>query len=493
LCVVAGPPDTGKSKACEQWLSCIAKSLQLQSDGGSAKSYTADDKNRDLRCSFEDELKDLISDGDVSSGANIKAKQSLISNGIITYERLQQTNENTGEYVLNKIVKAERKMTVTCTNALKCVPDAIQSRASIVPLTGASVLNAHKSARTANTLVAIGGNRTAGILGKAFMMQLQLFSALQGRFWSLEAFGGLDYIDATCVTLFQLLLEKEHGKTIMKPRRMLDVKHASEALMVFDLVRMWYTGLGAKYGMDTTMETMFYRSRAVVRMEHVCAAFGVMTQSTSFDIHVKEIEILLKTLIKLQDGNMYEKSACGEYFILSTRNKRSLYYDVNQQMSHLGVGLTSQILNIIERGCTNGVPNVKFASENNTEFVYINCKYAASIHSPIEHAVLKVLVRLKDSLGKMCETFDEKYYVFRSAVRESICHYAVSDIKHRELESIDRGALKLAITMLSHTVSDTGDPMWCTPQQVDVCKEVDESVPNAIVYLSDSTRYKVLV
>lgn len=107
-----GPPDTGKSRACELWLSCIAKALQLQSDGGSAKSYTADDKTRDLRCSFEDELKDLLTDGsDAASNANIKAKQSLLSNGIITYERLQQ-HETSGEYVLNKIVKAERKMIV---------------------------------------------------------------------------------------------------------------------------------------------------------------------------------------------------------------------------------------------------------------------------------------------------------------------------------------------------------------------------------------------
>lgn len=218
--IVAGPPDTGKSRACELWLSCIAKALQLQSDGGSAKSYTADDKSRDLRCSFEDELKDLLTDGtDATSGANIKAKQSLLSNGIITYERLQQTNEVSGDFELKKIVKAERKMTVTCTNALKNVPEAIQSRASVVPLTGTSSYNIRTHACSANTLVAIRDNKTASILSKAFMMQLQLFSCLQGRFWQLEAFGAIGNIDTTCVTIFQLMLEKNHGKDVMKPRR----------------------------------------------------------------------------------------------------------------------------------------------------------------------------------------------------------------------------------------------------------------------------------
>jgi len=107
LYFVIGPPDTGKSRACEQWLSCCAKALQMQSDGGSGKAYTADDKTRDLRCCFEDELKDLLSsDGnDATSSQTIKAKQTLLSNGILTYERLIQHPSNNGEYILQKIRK----------------------------------------------------------------------------------------------------------------------------------------------------------------------------------------------------------------------------------------------------------------------------------------------------------------------------------------------------------------------------------------------------
>lgn len=262
--------------------------------------------------------------------------------------------------------------------------------------------------------------------------------------------------------------------------------------MVFDLVRIWYTGLGAKYGMDPTTETMFYRSRASVGMEHVCAAFGIMTQSTSFEVHVKEVELMLRTLIKRQEGSFtYERSTCGDYFVLSTRNKRTMHYDVNQQMGHLGPGLTSQILNIIERGCTNGLPNIKYATENNTESVHLNCRYAASVHNLTEHAILKILARLNKTLPTKGETYDEKSYVFRSSVRESICHPETSAIKHDEIKDVEYGNLKLALEMLSYCVTEKGEAMWSTPQSVESCRTVDETCPNAEPYKSDPTKFKV--
>ena len=114
---------------------------------------------------------------------------------------------------------------------------------------------------------------------------------------------------------------------------------------------MWYTTVGPKHGMNPTLEAMFYDCRSVVLMEHVVAAFCMLADSTSFDVHIKEVELQVKSMIKLVEGsNAMEVSMCGDYFVLNTRNKRTLHYDVNQQMGHLGPGLTSQILNLIERG-----------------------------------------------------------------------------------------------------------------------------------------------
>lgn len=178
----AGPPDTGKSHVCCEWLGSVARPLQLSSDGGSAKSYTADHKGRDMRCSFEDELKDLLTDGtDAASGANIKAKQTLVSNGILTYERLV-FDETKGDYVLRVIKKAERQMRVTCTNALKNVPAAIQSRMSIHPITReGSNVETPGSKVSAGTLISLRDSATNTMLRRAFLLHTQLFSALQGR------------------------------------------------------------------------------------------------------------------------------------------------------------------------------------------------------------------------------------------------------------------------------------------------------------------------
>jgi hypothetical protein len=491
--IVAGPPDTGKSYACQTWLGCIAKSLQLQSDGGSAKSYTADDKSRDLRCAYEDEFKDLTDGTDGGSDANSKAKQSLYSNGILRYERLIPDSDSSNEYHLQIVLKAERKMVSTCTNVLKNVSPAMQSRASIIPLTGKSTAAVHAHTQhTSGNLVAIRDNKTVGLLGQAFMMQLQCMSSLQGRFWQLEAFGAIGTIDTTCFTVFQLLLEKHHGSSVLKTRRMLDIKHTSEALMVHDLTRMWYTGIGAPHGMDTTLEAMFYRSRAVVRMEHVCAAFCVISQSTSFDVHVKEIHLLLKSMLRVDDGGRnYLRSSCGEYFVMRTKNKRSLHYDVNQQMSHLGVGITSQILEIIERGCTHGNPNLKYSSENNADVVYMNCSFAASVYNATEHAILEVLTRIKENSSTVCDSYDELHYVFRASVRESICYSAYSSDTHPELQHYESSALQLAVSVLEHGRTKTGMRVWTTPQEHTVCQEVEETVPIAEPYVSDPTRFKV--
>ena len=179
----AGPPDTGKSHVCAEWLSCLARALQLSSDGSSAKSYTAESRGRDMRCSFEDELKDLLTDGsDAASGAGIKAKQTLVSNGILTYERLV-FDEGRQDFVLRVIKKAERQMRVTCTNALKNVPAAIQSRMSIHPITReGNTVESQSNKLSAGTLISLRDSATNSMLRRAFMLHTQLFSALQGRY-----------------------------------------------------------------------------------------------------------------------------------------------------------------------------------------------------------------------------------------------------------------------------------------------------------------------
>lgn len=81
LCLVcltprcAGPPDVGKSMAASAFLSSIATGLQTTSDGASKLAHTSDDRDSDLRCEFQDELKSLLSasGNDEASSAHSKA------------------------------------------------------------------------------------------------------------------------------------------------------------------------------------------------------------------------------------------------------------------------------------------------------------------------------------------------------------------------------------------------------------------------------------
>lgn len=315
--IVAGPPDTGKSCGCENWMACVAKALQVQSDGSSAKSYTVATSGRDLRCSYEDEFKDLTADGtDGQSSADMKAKQTLFSNGIISYERLIR-NPVTNQFEAHKTTKAERKMTVTCTNALRQVPAAIQSRACCIPLTRTFKKKdgGGKQTLSATTLIATKDHARTNIKKNAFIRQMQFLSSLQGRFWQLEAFGVIGNPETTLYGLFQVMLEKNHGSDIMPPRRVIDIKQTAEALMVFDAVRLWYlAGIGEQHAFDVAVEAMFYRARCVVRMEHITAAFCLLNQNTSLDVHIREVEVALKNMLKIEDGTLHNLHLVSCYF-----------------------------------------------------------------------------------------------------------------------------------------------------------------------------------
>lgn len=249
LTIVCGPPDTGKSRACEQFLSSVSRKLFVENDGQSEKAYTAGSLSTDLRCMYQDEVKDLLvpaeSASDGASSAAIKVQQTLLSRGYVRYKRLTQ-NIETNEFEADSILIVQRVMMVGCTNAVSSIPPAIQSRACIVPL----VRQPKDALRrvSVNALVASRDNPAATRLEKTFMKSTQLLSALQGRFWQAEAFGAIPLgIDTNAYTVFQSLLENEHGRHLLPARRFLDIKETAEGLMVLDLVSLWYSrGFGAK-------------------------------------------------------------------------------------------------------------------------------------------------------------------------------------------------------------------------------------------------------
>lgn len=189
---------------------------------------------------------------------------------------------------------------------------------------------------------------------------------------------------------------------------------------------------------------------------------------------------------------MIEQTNDGNFYVLTTRNKRTLSSDIAQYMNHLGPGLSSQIINIIERGTTQGQPNLKYSSENMTERVLINCAYVSEIEGPVDQAILDVLRRYVNTKGKHTLTYDESSYVFYSDVRASLTRPEAADVvKHEELDGIPASAIKISMLLFGKRVCTTGEQMWYTPQSVTTARISKNLSVNAEECTTIKDMYKV--
>lgn len=501
--IVCGPPDTGKSRACEQWLKCCSPPLCQESDGNSKKSYTANTTSQDLRCVYQDELKDLLIGGndysDAGSSSSIKTQQTLLSRGFVRYTRLTQ-NPHTGRYENDDILVMSRNMLVGNTNALNAIPPAIQSRASIIPV----IRDIRQDATTTsvNTLVASRENQGVQMLEKSFMKCMQLISGLQGRFHAMDAFGGIPTgINDNMYVLFQLMFEKNHGTNTIAPRRCLDIKETAQGIMVMDLITLWYSrGFGAKYNFCQITEAKFFAARAVLRMEHIVAAMWMLTSSTSLRGHLLTVSQVLKGMIRWE-GDFPVMSEDGDFLVLNT-SQRSIFTDISHQLSNLGPGLVRQVLSEIQRGITNGLPNMKSdLNTMNQERLLINKAFIAEVLMPVENAILSILHQSIQSNTQVSLSYDEKYYVFDSAVRKSIYNVRESNTTlHQHLRVYTTSQINRALAMLSRreiivnrAPGYAGDKInvWEPVQSHPICEYVPEGITGCEPVLTKPGVYKI--
>jgi hypothetical protein len=501
--IICGPPDTGKSRACEQWLGCCAQALHRENDGTSSKSYTANNTAQDLRCVYEDEIKDLLNGGgdhsDAGSSNSVKARQTIISRGFVRYSRLIQNPKN-GKFENDDILIMNRTMLVGCTNALNAIPPAIQSRASIVPVV--KDIRQDVEQLSVNTLVASRANQGVQLWEKSFMGCMQLISGLQGRFHALEAFGAIPGgINDNLFVLFQLLYEQEHGINTIPPRRCLDIKETAQGILVLDLVTLWYSrGFGAKYNFCPITEAKFYATRAVLRMEHIVAAMWMLTSSTSLQGHLLSVSQVLKGMIRWE-GNYPVCTQDGDYFILNSTH-RTLFADISHQLSNLGAGLVKQVLSEIQRGITVGLPNMKTETNTlNQELLLINCAFIAEILLPVETIILAILREYIQQNLQAHMSYDETYYVFDTAIRRGLYNNKESGAPvHAKLRGYTSTQIARALGMLSRReVVNTGVNIstavkqlaWETPSEYPICVYVEAGTPGCVPVKSHPEKYKI--
>ena len=436
-CIVCcGPPETGKSKACQVWLSALPRALVQVKDVVSAKSYTAMDHSADLRACFRDEMHELARKG-ATDDPNTKAQQTLLSNGILMVERLVRDPDGI-DYRLVKAPKAGRMMNVFGTNSLNEVPAAILSRATIVAVPATKGKCHHSAA----TLASIGESK-ANALSEGYLKFCQVLAAMQVDYWAAEAIGALD-VDDRMVLLFRLLAEAKNQLT-MSARKMVEIRHMAISIMVLDLGSRWYRyGEGAKHDYDRAEQIAFYAENSVVKMEHVLSAVAVATMSTNIDHELHTVVLALRSLIKLNAAGEPERfSGDNQFFALNT-SRRRIFDDVAARCPALGDGLGKTIFSALQKEQTSGKPNIKYMTDDmGHEHTLVNAAYVSKFTSGSEHEILKGLEQ-----EPWQPSWCGRFRVYRAGVRARYTTILEADGRSPALSSLSEDDMKVALSML---------------------------------------------
>ena len=208
----------------------------------------------------------------------------------------------------------------------------------------------------------------------------------------------------------------------------------------------------------------------------------MLTMSTSMHVHVTQVNMVIKSLIKLE-GGLPVKSDDGDYFVLKC-NRKGLSGDLVHQAPQMGLGLIQQCITQISRGVTFGLPNIRYEPiASGQETVCVNCKYMASVLTPVESIILRILKGFVDRKESTYLSFDEKNYAFTSKIRTSIYKHGREDgVQYPDLERVADTQINNALTMLEYRTDRDGNPQWLTPQSYEVAVPASESAPNSIPF-----------
>ncbi|WP_341247456.1 hypothetical protein [Nereida ignava] len=471
--IAVGPPETGKSEACKFWLACMPNALQRMNDGQSAKAHTAHDPEGDMRVCFQDELQEHVN-GDNN---NDNAKQTLISNGLLVTKRLQKQDD--GSFALEETKKAGRALTVTCTNNLCDVKDAVKSRATIVAVPAVRHGAAHTSAAT---LASIGTSK-ANALRAGFALFCQAIACFQVDFWALEAAGTLA-VDDRMVLLYKTIADKMLPERGLSARKMVEIRHLATSIMVLDLCCAWHRfGQGRGSDGSAAGQVVWFARNAVVKMEHVLAAVGVSTDSTCVRSELQAVQNTLRGMVRMDVVGYPVMSADQTGYVLAT-SRRRLQDDVADSNTALGQGLTKTLLRSIQQASTDGRPNVRIDVDDRQEVVLLNRAYAATFVSPTDE---KLLAALALQVAQATDAWHGDYHVFRSSVRHMFTDTSENGARGTLLRGVTQSELRLALAIMGDRRNEKGEPQWVLRDSCAVARVTAHDVPGSVVW-PDGTR-----
>lgn len=434
--VCCGPPETGKSMACQAWLGALPRFLVQVKDVVSAKSYTAMDEDADLRACFRDEMHELACKG-ARDDPNTRAQQTLSSNGLIQIERLIR-DEETGEFCLTKTPKAGRTLTVTCTNNLNDVPQAIISRATVVAVPATRSKHARGDA---GTLASIGMSAT-NALAEGFTKFCQTLAAMQVEYWSADAAGMMELDDR--MVLVYRLVATAHKAQALSARRMNEVRHTATSIMVLDLTSQWVRGgVGAEHGFDRGKQLEFFALNSYLKMEHVLAAVGVAAMTTNVDHEVEAVKLSLREMIKTDTmGGVSPFPGDSDYFELNTTRRR-IADDVADRNEALGAGLAKAIVRTVHKASTGKKQHIRYVvDELNHEHCLIYAPFVASAVAPTEGYLFEHMRHAPKEVS-----WDGEFYVFRPRLTEKYTCAGEEGVR-KDMPQVSQAEMQIALAML---------------------------------------------
>lgn len=457
LIIAPGPPETGKSDAARKWLECMCSAMQNVEDGQSALVHHAMDPNQDLRCRFKDEMqcnKDLV-------GTASKTEQTLASNGVLRTSRLV-FDKDESRFKKEVTAKAGRGMTVTCTNMLDQVSAALKSRACIIPVPFQPNLEKHEQA---STLASISKQSTTAMLRNGFIRFCQSLTCLQSEIWYREA-AGIFQIDTRMVTIFKSIMncEKDCGFQL-SARRIEDLINLATSLWALDMGHRWEI-VGGDVGFDPVKHTAWLISNAYLRMEHVVAAVGITTGSTSIKRQLHDVQLTIRDSIEVIDGSLTIYDKDSDYILLQT-TKADLTRTLINTHANLGDGIAKTIFESIENGSTNGKNNIKYVRVDKEERVAILIEYLNLIRTKTDNLIIGELQQIIDEYPSLYHhSLDNQYYVFTPLVRKCFNENTDDLDAYAPLKSIStlgRTAIKTSKTIFERVSTKYNGkkiPMW---------------------------------
>ena len=474
--ICCGPPETGKSEACRFWLACMPNALQRMNDGQSAKAHTAMDPDTDMRVCFQDELQEHVS----ADALGDNAKQTLISNGLLVTKRLRKQED--GSFALEETKKAGRALTVTCTNNLCDVKDAVKSRATIVAV---PAMKTTQTSNSASMLASIGMTK-ANALRDGFALFCQALTSLQVDFWALEA-AGLLSVDDRMVLLYKVVSDKLAPKRALSARKMVEIRHMAASIMVLDLSSRWHRlGVGAAAGHAESEQAIFFAENAVIKMEHVLAAVGVSTASTCIDHELHAVQQTLRELVRMDAMGYAVMSADQTAYVLATTRKR-LYDDVANSNTALGPGLTKTLVKTIMQGSTNGRANLRFDVEDRQELVLLNRHYVASFFTSHDNNFVNALMQRREL---SVDAWVGDRIVFRSAIRHEVTDTSDTGFRSTASLGMSQPEMRLTLAIMNDRRTADNKPMWDLCDTFAVARKTAHVTPQAVAWPDGSHRLR---